>query len=762
MGISSTKEKPEKLNTLSPSTPSDSVQPRVSSLSVPTKTTSPKIERTINEENKQVNLRKDYDELETSLDKLKLDFTLNEIVAPEGIDTSKYIAELDLEALTEDSNPNIQAHTQEQEQTVDNQSLQLEATEVEKDNDTDELKLFFAKFRALQSQVSSIQSDTAAKSRPETLVILSPNSYKHVFSRNWYSKSYKASVVERPERLLATSIGIGSAMAEYPTRFALRQSSKRVDLRTAASVTKVHGPDWANRLYDLCKVSGDKLAKNEVEVPNDWHSGDIYLAPGTIDAVEGVVGAIEYAVNALYGETEQGSDGFENVFVTVRPPGHHSHTCEPSGFCLINNVHIAIQYAAEKHGITHAIVLDFDLHHGDGTQDICWKLSGIEDDDNNKETNNESATDISEKNALSKIGYFSLHDINSFPTETGYATASNIKNASVCVMAHDICIWNVHLEKFTSEEEFMELYDKKYSVLFVKAHEYLQQCQTTHTAQLKAAVATAKHNSNGRHKKHKSKSCASRASNSSDSNEKIEGAFTAVPFKPLIVLSAGFDASEYENVNMRRHGVNVPNSFYHRFTQDAKALARAHSREAKVLSLLEGGYSDGALSAGVYSHLTGFATTSESVNSSDKNGSSGYKDNSLSPAHNNAMVTKLMEQGCKPQWDAAKMASAHTRRSTSLGMRLKEADYRWLAQGIELGRLLWPREFFPLDVTRASNSPRTKDLAKELVDLTSSFRKLDVEDEESLLASNSSDPDLRTSGKRILRNRSQLQRIKDS
>ena len=758
MGTLPKKEAIEKIGTLLPSTPGDTVQPQASSPSDPTKTTDPKTERTTNEETTQGNIIENHNEWETSLNKLKLDYTLNKSVAPESIDASKYIAELDLEALTEDSNFNTPSRTQEQLQMVDPQLLQLEATEVANEDRPDDLMLFYAKFRELQSQTSNIPGDAAPKSRPDSLVVLSPNSYKHVFSRNWYTKSYKASVVERPERLLATSIGIGLALAEYPTQFALHQSSKRIDLRTSSSVVKVHGPDWANRLYDLCKVSGDKLAKKEVEVPNDWHSGDIYLAPGTIDAVEGVIGAVEDAVDALYNETEEGTGGFENVFVAVRPPGHHSHTCEPSGFCLINNVHIAIQYAAEKHGITHAVVLDFDLHHGDGTQDICWKLSGLEDDDDNEEAISDPAIDISGKKSppLSKIGYFSIHDINSFPTETGYATATNIKNASVCVMAHDVCVWNVHLEKYTNEEEFMELYDRKYSALFIKAHEYLQQCQTAHDAQLKAAaVAAAKQNPNSRHPKHKTKS------SSKDKDGKVEDPFIPIPFKPLIVLSAGFDASEYENVNMRRHGVHVPNSFYNRFTQDAKALARAHSREGKVLSLLEGGYSDGALSTGVYSHLTGFALASESVNSSNKSGGARYKNNSLSPARNNVMVTKLMEQGCKPQWNSAKTASTHTRKPISSSVHFTEADSRWLVQGIGLGRLLWPPEFFPSPVIPALSDPQTNDLAKELVDLTSSFGNLDVDDQESLLASKSSDPDARISGKRILRNRSQLQQNKN-
>lgn len=68
------------------------------------------------------------------------------------------------------------------------------------------------------------------------------------------------------------------------------------------------------------------------------------------------------------------------AFVVIRPPGHHSHACLPSGFCLLNNVQIGIEYAFEQYGVTHCAILDIDLHHGDGSQDICWERAGFTGD----------------------------------------------------------------------------------------------------------------------------------------------------------------------------------------------------------------------------------------------------------------------------------------------------------------------------------------------------------------------------------------------
>jgi len=57
----------------------------------------------------------------------------------------------------------------------------------------------------------------------------------------------------------------------------------------------------------------------------------------------------------------------------VRPPGHHAESLRPMGFCLFNNIAIAANYAREKHGLERVAVVDFDVHHGNGTQEIFWE-----------------------------------------------------------------------------------------------------------------------------------------------------------------------------------------------------------------------------------------------------------------------------------------------------------------------------------------------------------------------------------------------------
>lgn len=93
---------------------------------------------------------------------------------------------------------------------------------------------------------------------------------------------------------------------------------------------------------------------------------DTHMSPATFEAAMRGVGGCIAAVDAVMaGEAK-------NAFVATRPPGHHAEETRAMGFCLFGNVAIAAKHALERHGLSRVAVVDFDVHHGNGTQDLLW------------------------------------------------------------------------------------------------------------------------------------------------------------------------------------------------------------------------------------------------------------------------------------------------------------------------------------------------------------------------------------------------------
>jgi acetoin utilization deacetylase AcuC-like enzyme len=99
-----------------------------------------------------------------------------------------------------------------------------------------------------------------------------------------------------------------------------------------------------------------------------WASldGDTHLSPGSWDAALRAVGGNCAAVDAVV------SGEVANAFVACRPPGHHAETSTAMGFCLFGNISIAAKRALDHHGLGRVAIVDFDVHHGNGTQDLMW------------------------------------------------------------------------------------------------------------------------------------------------------------------------------------------------------------------------------------------------------------------------------------------------------------------------------------------------------------------------------------------------------
>lgn len=110
------------------------------------------------------------------------------------------------------------------------------------------------------------------------------------------------------------------------------------------------------------------LARLRAAVPTEgWAAvdGDTFIAPDSLSAALRALGGAVAAVDAVLAEGGQ-------AFVATRPPGHHAERERAMGFCLFGNVAIAAKRALDHHGLGRVAVLDFDVHHGNGTQDLLW------------------------------------------------------------------------------------------------------------------------------------------------------------------------------------------------------------------------------------------------------------------------------------------------------------------------------------------------------------------------------------------------------
>ena len=141
-----------------------------------------------------------------------------------------------------------------------------------------------------------------------------------------------------------------------------------------AALRRLDGLDWreaplANRTEVLRCHPQAYLDRIEAAVPAEGYVGldaDTFVSPGSVEAALRGLGACNAAVDAvLAGEAK-------TAFVAMRPPGHHAETETAMGFCLFGNAAIAAKRALDHHGLSRVAVLDFDVHHGNGTQDLLW------------------------------------------------------------------------------------------------------------------------------------------------------------------------------------------------------------------------------------------------------------------------------------------------------------------------------------------------------------------------------------------------------
>ena len=153
---------------------------------------------------------------------------------------------------------------------------------------------------------------------------------------------------ERPDRLRA----IEQALEDEKFQSLARVEAPRGPLDVIALC---HPMDYVEAIRDASPAEG--LVRLDA---------DTAMSPGSFEAALRAVGGAKLAVDEIM------TGKATNAFVATRPPGHHTETARPMGFCLFNNAAIAARYAQKTYGAERAAIVDFDVHHGNGSQDIFW------------------------------------------------------------------------------------------------------------------------------------------------------------------------------------------------------------------------------------------------------------------------------------------------------------------------------------------------------------------------------------------------------
>ncbi len=153
---------------------------------------------------------------------------------------------------------------------------------------------------------------------------------------------------ERPDRLHA----IDQAFECETFQMLSRDVAPRAD---EAAIARVHPADYVEALRAAAPTQGYTVVDQ-----------DTSMSPATFQA------ALRSAGGALFAVDEVMTGKATNAFVATRPPGHHAETRNPMGFCFLNNSAIAARHAQVAYGAERVAIIDFDVHHGNGTQHIFW------------------------------------------------------------------------------------------------------------------------------------------------------------------------------------------------------------------------------------------------------------------------------------------------------------------------------------------------------------------------------------------------------
>ena len=211
---------------------------------------------------------------------------------------------------------------------------------------------------------------------------------------------------ERPERLSAIWNGLEQA--------GVLKSLYRLMPRRATE-------DELALVHDRSYLDLTRRELGNVKGPKELSTGDTLVSADSYEVAHFATGGVLNAVDAVM------AGQVKNAFCAVRPPGHHATPTRGMGFCIYNNIAIAARYVQKVHGVRRVLIVDWDYHHGNGTQDIFY-----EDD---------------------SVFYFSTHDYGAYPGTGGPAETGSGKGLGTTL--------NVPLPGGASDAQILQAFESR-------------------------------------------------------------------------------------------------------------------------------------------------------------------------------------------------------------------------------------------------------------------------------------------------------------
>jgi len=163
---------------------------------------------------------------------------------------------------------------------------------------------------------------------------------------------------EKAERLLAIDNAIAaSSVANYLISITPRMAQE-------SELCKIHSPSYIEKIENAANLAKGQNKLLQLD-------GDTFLSAATLDVAKLAAGAGLQAIDSLDDEK------ISSAFIAVRPPGHHALAGRQMGFCIFNNIALAAEYARTRFGFKRILIIDWDVHHGNGTQDIFYDDPGV-------------------------------------------------------------------------------------------------------------------------------------------------------------------------------------------------------------------------------------------------------------------------------------------------------------------------------------------------------------------------------------------------